>query len=541
MKSLHPTFLLVPLLGFAGLAQGQTTSAVPPLISYQGRVIGADGVDVGLTAPQSRTVIFRVWDSPTASQAANLLYSEQQTVTISKGEFSVLMGQGINTSGTPLGFSEMAKGPRATPAVLIGDVFNGTQRYLGVTVDDGSPAVDNEISPRQQIVSTAFAFRAKYAEMLGTANGGNSLAVGDNGNVGIGAGGFSTLPARLTLTGSSVGTGSPQLVLTDSADTNERLQIGVDSTGSGTGFIQANKVGTGAQNLALNANGGNVGIGTLWPRVKLTVETGKNGLPITSGLNYPEQTSAGLRLKGGNDAVLDAGIADQGAWLQSVNQYNLGQNFNLLLNPNGGHVGVGTAYPVAKLSVSSGITDSPKTSGTAQPGAQLRLKGAGNSVLDIGDAINGGAWLQSTDQNNLALKYSLALNPNGGDVGIGTITPSAKLEVAGEIKSSGKVVPVAEESLRMVQGWMAFVTGPNTTNFAGFSVTWVSIGRYRIDFTPPFRGSPAVSATAFSHGRVTSSIDAAYPFTGSTVTMAFHDSGGNLANVSFTVMAMGPR
>jgi hypothetical protein len=424
MKSLHPTFLLVSLLGFAGLAQGQTTSAVPPLISYQGRVIGADGVDVGLTTPQSRTVTFRVWDSPTASQANNLLYSEQQTVTISKGEFSVLMGQGINTGGTPLGFSEMTKGPRATPAVLIGDVFNGTQRYLGVTVDDGSPAVDNEISPRQQIVSTAFAFRSKYAEMLGTAAGGNSLTVGDNGNVGIGAGGFSTLPARLTLTGSSVGTGSPQLVLTDSVDTNERLQIGVDSTGNGTGFIQANKLGIGAQNLSLNANGGNVGIGTSLPRAKLEVA---GAIVTLNNSTLPERGLGGreMALVGSSGSPWSGKTifgTDGSGWRYSIASKNgSAMELDHLVVTDGGNVGIGTTSPGAKLDVAGDI------------------KASGYTFAVPGDTDGG---LFSPADGTVTLKTNAAERLRvdvSGNVGIGTITPSAKLEVAGDIKGSGKI------------------------------------------------------------------------------------------------------
>ena len=68
----------------------------------------------------------------------------------------------------------------------IADAFNGGARYLGVTIDDDDPGTtDNEISPRQQIVSSAFAFRSKYAETLGTSSGA-ALTADDSGNVGIG-------------------------------------------------------------------------------------------------------------------------------------------------------------------------------------------------------------------------------------------------------------------------------------------------------------------------------------------------------------------
>ena len=136
-------------------------TAVPDFISFQGRALTATGALMGAGAPVNRTVTFRVWDHATNSLVSNLLYSEQQIVTIAEGEFSVLIGAGAATAGSPLGYSEAAKSP---PTVKISDAFGGASRYLGVTIDDGTAAVDNEISPRQQFVTSSFAMRAKVSE-----------------------------------------------------------------------------------------------------------------------------------------------------------------------------------------------------------------------------------------------------------------------------------------------------------------------------------------------------------------------------------------
>jgi predicted DNA-binding antitoxin AbrB/MazE fold protein len=140
--------LALPLL-CAQLAYAQ--SAVPGAISYQGRVADANGVLIGDTAPVNRKVTLRIYEQ---ASATNALYTEEQTVTINKGVFSVLLGQGLQVSGEP------------RPAIA--SVFNGSERFLGVTVDDGGPAADPEITPRQQIVSTAYAFTAKSAEVAGS-------------------------------------------------------------------------------------------------------------------------------------------------------------------------------------------------------------------------------------------------------------------------------------------------------------------------------------------------------------------------------------
>jgi hypothetical protein len=158
---------LLPLLAaFAllGSARAQT-SAVPDFLSYQGRALNADGSAIGTGTPVNRTITFRVWDHPSNSVLANLIYSEQQVVTIANGEFSALIGAGAATTGTPLGYSESTKGV-PTVKISIPSVFGAATRYLGVTIDDGTVAVDNEISPRQQFVTSSYAFRAKVAESV---------------------------------------------------------------------------------------------------------------------------------------------------------------------------------------------------------------------------------------------------------------------------------------------------------------------------------------------------------------------------------------
>jgi len=167
MKTTRLTTRLLPLLAaFAllGSAHAQNT-AVPDYLSYQGRALNADGTTIGSGTPVNRTITFRVWDHPSNSLVANLIYSEQQVVTISNGEFSALIGAGAATTGTALGYSETSKG---VPTVKISSpsVFGAATRYLGVTIDDGTAAVDNEISPRQQFVTSSYAFRAKVAESV---------------------------------------------------------------------------------------------------------------------------------------------------------------------------------------------------------------------------------------------------------------------------------------------------------------------------------------------------------------------------------------
>ena len=131
-------------------------SKVPSLINYQGNVRNAAGVAIGAGTAVNRTVSFRFWKSPTSVLAADRLWSESQTVTILDGNFNVLIGGGAAVSGETNAVTPFANVFGQSSAV-----------YLGITVDDGNAGtVDAEVSPRQQIVTGAFAFRATVAESV---------------------------------------------------------------------------------------------------------------------------------------------------------------------------------------------------------------------------------------------------------------------------------------------------------------------------------------------------------------------------------------
>ena len=105
--------------------------------------------------------------------------------------------------------------------------------------------------------------------------------------------------------------------------------------------------------------------------------------------------------------------------------------------PNG-RMGIGTDDPVLKLHL-IGTNSLPATSGTTQNGGIRIENGVNSGVLDIGASNATGApgWIQSTDKADLSQTYNLLLNPNGGNVGIGTTSPNQKLHVIGNAKVSG--------------------------------------------------------------------------------------------------------
>lgn len=91
--------------------------------------------------------------------------------------------------------------------------------------------------------------------------------------------------------------------------------------------------------------------------------------------------------------------------------------------------GIGTTTPINKFEVVAVKAD-PATSGTSANG-NLRLGATvGTHILDFGlSGTSTYGWLQARDKSNYATPYILTLNPNGGNIGIGTAAPGSLLTV----------------------------------------------------------------------------------------------------------------
>jgi len=202
---------------------------------------------------------------------------------------------------------------------------------------------------------------------------------------------------------------------------------------------------------------GNVGINKANPSYKLDVE-GDVRLGGTEAQNYP------IKMGRDNNAVYLGGPninTINVAWDTDAD-YNMHLNYvgyaggvtqfrNLVINDgkqghiatfkgSTGNVGIGTDLPFSKLTVSRpGINEGTISFDDQANNAHLTLAGTDSLVrLQLGTYNNGnyGGWIQASYDNG-GVNYGtepLILNPQGGNVGIGTTSPGQKLEVNGNIK-----------------------------------------------------------------------------------------------------------
>lgn len=146
---------------------------------------------------------------------------------------------------------------------------------------------------------------------------------------------------------------------------------------------------TGSQARMMIDQLGNVGIGTVSPQNKLDIEGG-----AVIGATY----------SGTNTAPTNGLLVE-------------------------GNVGIGTISPVGKFSVTSGVSAASMTLGSTTGISQsLNLDGTGWGMYFGLDTATGNGWIQQ-GRTSASTAYNLLLQASGGNVGIGTVSPSYKLQV----------------------------------------------------------------------------------------------------------------
>ena len=219
---------------------------------------------------------------------------------------------------------------------------------------------------------------------------------------------------------------------------------------------------------------GNVGIGVISPDSKLhiisDVAAGTNNYALRLqntttvsdarvGIAFLDNSNITSNGSGATIQVSNNGV-DGGGNLLFGSLLN-GANTERMRIKSDGNVGIGTTTPAQKLELYDVVGD-PYTSGVNSIAMMRFSNTTDNAILNIGmRAAGAGAWLQSTDKTNLGVNYPLLLNPNGGNVSVGSLTSNNKLHVNGSASIGSGYNTAATTNGLIVEGNVGIgVTGP---------------------------------------------------------------------------------
>jgi hypothetical protein len=177
--------------------------------------------------------------------------------------------------------------------------------------------------------------------------------------------------------------------------------------------------------LLIKSNG-NVGIGTDDPGSKLTVVDGSTTFETSDANNYTRSTVSGgsvqLGLFRAGNNIGGGYIGGDGSTCFHVRDASFATKLYLT---QAGDLGIGTTSPIGKFNVSKdsttdGLSQAITVSSSSVSTKRMNLGYVPGSNYAFIDVIN--YAISNTNQ-------ALSLQPNGGNVGIGTTGPSAKLDV----------------------------------------------------------------------------------------------------------------
>jgi hypothetical protein len=177
---------------------------------------------------------------------------------------------------------------------------------------------------------------------------------------------------------------------------------------------------------------GNIGIGTLSPSAKLHVSGNAQVMNLVGADHayigwYPDGISAGRK----------GYLGYPGA---STDNFTIGNEIasgHIILTTNGGNVGIGTTTPAEKLDVYGAISIGGNIFASASSTYNFLYRRDGGVGIYLGGADpanyydNNAHYFRDRSSN-----IKMYINSSTGDVGIGTISPSNKLQVQGNVSAS---------------------------------------------------------------------------------------------------------
>jgi hypothetical protein len=337
----------------------------------------------------------------------------------------------IASSETSFGYAmRLRSNPTATAAIL---QFTNS----GVTQQNGVFGVTDAglVTIQADGVSSAIALRT---------NGNERVRINSSGNVGIG-----TNNPQQTATGRTVlgVNGSSSSLINLGSGENFGSYWFWDGTATTLASNNTLSLLAGSSPILFSNNAtermridasGNVGIGTSSPATRLQVSaaSGYNEIRVTSGAN-----SLGL--------AIDASAAYLAAFQSMPLTFQTNSAERMRIDASG-NIGVGTSTIAGgRMQINGQVSD---TDGTGFDQGQLLITDSDNNTssgLMLGYRWNAGvAEYARIQARNAAGATSLILQGGGGNVGIGTATPSERLDTGtGNIRTQGLVISANQHLL----------------------------------------------------------------------------------------------
>ena len=264
---------------------------------------------------------------------------------------------------------------------------------------------------------------AAYASTTQISSTGNAYFATTAGNVGIGT----TSPYSLLSISNSVSTAANTPLFTIASTT-----AGTATTTLLTVLASGN-VGVGTANpdsdtlLSLNRTSGTAGISFM----NAGVVKGYIGVDVTASNLIQGSAANDMVLRSATNMLFSIGSAEKMRIL------------------NDGNVGIGIIAPTSKLEVAAALSIPFRINNVISPDtdrADLSLfsNSLSNNLFRIGSiTASGGVTFQGTAASLSSIKVPLVFNPDGGNVGIGTTSPLARLDIAGTLGSQSDLFNVS--------------------------------------------------------------------------------------------------
>ncbi len=246
---------------------------------------------------------------------------------------------------------------------------------------------------------------------------------------------------------SSLDTTAMTLFSTGNANFDQSISVGGNATFTGKVTAQSTASNTAGQ-FAFSTGGNDVGIREDTSG-GFNIDVYKSGTgyinPLTidsSGIVKINTTAVNARFRvdeGGTGEWVagfkHTGTTPYGVFIDTSGNTSTGYTLGCYTNTgtglflkNDGKLGIGTASPDTLLNVNSLSGATYPTLGTASGVIAISINELHGMYLGV-DGSSGNGWIQAMREDATATAYNLILQPSGGNVGIGTDSPYAKLEI----------------------------------------------------------------------------------------------------------------